>query len=72
MHKNSTFIFPKFVQFDYCNFLQFVIYYYYSKGEDTSSREKTLKKFKKSVDKLKKIWYNKDTVKELKSTKKNF
>lgn len=37
------------------------------------AKKKTLKKLKKSVDKLKKVWYNKDTVKELrKSTKKNF
>ena len=74
MHKNSSFIFPKFVQFDYCKIRKPVLYYYYSKGEDTPSQEKkTLKKLKKSVDKLKKVWYNKDTVRELrKSTKKKF
>lgn len=73
LHKNSSFIFPKFVQFDYCKIRKPMLYYYYSKGEDTPSQEKNFKKIKKSVDKLKKVWYNKDTVRELrKSTKKIF
>lgn len=48
-----------FVQFDYCNLVYLMLYYYYKVREIKSIEKEKIKKMKKVLDKPNRICYNK-------------
>ena len=67
LHKFTPDLFPEFVQFFLKKTIDFSVGLWYTirevKGRGQHPQEKKLKNFKKSIDKLKNLWYNKYVIK---------